>query len=64
MRLTTLNTVLSLPPYLVGKANIDEVLDVNGEKFTKLLGDKGNYVKLLGAAHSAAYSRYKFTGGK
>ena len=50
--------------YLVGKANIDEVLDVNGEKFTKLLGDKGNYVKLLGAAHSAAYSRYKFTGGK
>ena len=25
--------------YLVGKADIDEVLDVNGEKFTELLGD-------------------------
>ena len=48
--------------YLVGKANIDEVLDVNGEKFTELLGDPENYAKSLLAAHSASYSRYMFAG--
>ena len=48
--------------YLVGKADIDEVLDVNGEKFTELLGDPKNYAKSLLAAHSLAYSRYTFAG--
>ena len=48
--------------YLVGKADIDEVLDVNSEKFTELLGDPKNYAKSLLAAHSLAYSRYTFAG--
>ena len=48
--------------YLVSKANIDEVLDVNGEKFTELLGDPKDYAKSLLDAHSASFSRYKFAG--
>jgi len=48
--------------YLDNKANIDEVLDVNGPAFTKLLGDKENYAKSLLDAHSDSFSRYKFAG--